>query len=275
MIDNLCSDKYRRQVCEMSAIPRKAFAVAGVFLAIAVAVFLYFNYRNGVMERAYAEATGYPQFYRDAEHSQAALQTLASYQGRQSTRMLLDIASRQNFLAPDVQAAAIKALVQRKDPQISMPFADLLQPHEPLGTRQAAADALARIGCTSECVRSVLHYLERVSRGDLNEEDRVVFPGDTESLKAAQKKEQDLLYATLYSILQQQKTQVLTWLIRIYGLGSEDPAPFALELVSHLQLHEACPYLLQTNQAFKSSPTGLYTNRQTELAASINALQCK
>jgi len=259
----------------MRKIRGKLLACGGALLAIAAVVFLYDSYRNGVMARLYAEAAGYPPYYRGSVESQAAVKTLAAYRGRRTTVMLLHIASRQNPLAPGAQAEAIKALRDRKDPEIAIALANLLQPHEGMSTRQAAATALKGLPCKSNCVRSILHYLERVWRGEPNEEDRTVFPSGTENLRSDQQASQQVLYGTLYSVLQREKTETLTNLMQVYGLGSDDPSRFALDLLSRIELHEACGYLLQSDQNIKNSPSGLYTAPPKELQAAIASLRCK
>lgn len=250
-------------------------ASGGTLLAIATVGFLYDSYRNGVMARLYAEAVGRPPYYRGSAESQVAVKSLAAFRGRRSTVMLLDIALRQNALAPEAQTEAIKALRDRKDPEIAVALANLLQPHEGLGTRQAAATALKDLSCKGDCIGSVLHYLERVWRGEPNEEDRIVFPPGTENLRSGQHTSQQVLYDTLYSVLQRERIETLTKLVQVYGLGSDSPSPFALDLVSRIQLQEACPYLLESDQNTKNSPSGLYTAPPTELQAAIASLNCK
>jgi hypothetical protein len=254
---------------------RNLLALVGALVAIGAGVFVYDNYRSGVMARLYAEALGYPPYYRGSKESQTAVKILAAYRGRHSTAMLIDLASRQNPLAPGAQTEAINALRDRKDPEIATALANLLQPHEALSTRQAAATALKGLPCKGDCIRLVLHYLERVMRGEPNEEDRIVFPPGTENLKADQQTSQQVLYDTLYSILEQEKIETLTDLVQVYGLGSEDPSPFALELPPRIQLREGCPYLLQSDQSIKISPSGLYTSPPKDLQVAITSLNCK
>jgi hypothetical protein len=254
---------------------RRLLALGSALLAIAAVVFIYDTYRNEVMARLYAEALGHSPYYRGSVESQAAVKTLATYRGRRSTIMLLDLASRQNTLTPGAQVEAINALRDRKGAEIAIVLASLLQPHEALSTRQAAATALKGLPCKGDCTRLVLHYLERVMRGEPNEEDRTVFPPGTENLRADQQTSQQMLYDTLYSILQQEKIETLTSLVQVYGLGSDDPAPFGLDLASRLKLFEACPYLLQSGQNIESSPSGLYTAPPKGLQGAISSLNCK
>jgi hypothetical protein len=261
---------------EMQKLGAKLLVFGGVILVISAAATLYNSYRNGVMSRLYAEAAGYPPFFRGSSESTAAVRRIASYRGQRSTRMLLDIGlARGPMIWPDTQTEAIQLLRERNDPDTAIALANLLQPHERLGTRQAVATALKELPCKIECVRSVLHYLERTSRGEPNEEDLTLFPPGTENLRVDEKKDQQVLYDTLYAVLQREKLATLTNLDAIYGLGSDDSSPFGLELVSRIQLHEACPYLLRSDKLAKSSPPGLHSVPPKQLQAAIASLNCQ
>lgn len=234
----------------------------------------YLSYRNKVMDRLYAEAMGYPPFWRSSAESQAAVKKLADFHGGRSTSMLLDIALANNFLVAEAKTEAMKALRKRKDPQVADALADLLQPHEGLETRQAAAQALEDLPCVEKCIRSIAHYLERVWRGELNDEDRWVLPPGNDEVTAGYKKGQQAVYQSLYSVLRREKVQTLTILVKVYGLGGEAPSPFALDLVSHLRLHEACPLLMQSDAAIQKVSRESYKAPRQELQDAITSLGC-
>lgn len=250
------------------------FLAVGVMATIAAAGYL--TYRNKAMDRLYAEAAGYPQFFRGTSQSTEAVRKLAAYRGRRATGMLLNIALGEGPLVlGDTQTEAIKALGKRNDPDIALAMANLLQPHEGLATRQAAAAALQYLPCNTECVDSILHYLERVWRGEPNYEDRIVRAAGFQDVAASLQKDQQALYGELYKVLLREKVATLTNLMRVHGLGSVAPSPFALDLVSHLGLPEACPLLQQSDRAFeKQSPESYQAPRQ-ELQAAISSLKCK
>jgi HEAT repeat protein len=236
----------------------------------------YFNYRNNAMERLYAEAAGYPQFFQGTTQSVDAVRQLATYRGRRATQMLLALARGHGPLVwGDTQVAAIKALEKRHDPQVPLALADLLQPHEGLATRQAAAVALQSLPCEAECLRSILHYLERVWRGEPNYEDRIERPPAFQDVTSSLRKDQQALYADLYGILRRERTQTLMILIKIYGLGSQAPSPFALDLISRLELRVACPPLLQSNRSIQKLSPEFYRAPRQELQAAIASLKCE
>jgi hypothetical protein len=168
-------------------------------VAVVMAGYGFYRYREQQMDRWYGEASGSAPAFHGTVEAQAAVKKLATYGGNRSTVMLLNIAlGRTPFEWPDVQREAMNALASRRDPKTSASLASVLQPHVPLPTRRAAADALRSIPCRGDCVRSVLHYLERVWQGEPNYEDRTTFPpGLRESVRADLQKEQDALYQTL------------------------------------------------------------------------------
>ncbi len=83
---------------------------------------------------------------------------------------------------------------------------------------------------------SILHYLERIYWGEMNLEDRTVRPSAFADVTTTLKKEQQMLYDTLCSVLRREKMETLGALIRAHGVGSIGPSPFALDLLSRLQL---------------------------------------
>lgn len=248
-----------------------------VVVAVAIAAGGYLYYRESVINRLYAEAAGYPQVFRGTEESRAAVKELAAYRGQRSKRMLLSIAlGKVPFPWPAVQAEAIKALRDRNDPEVSRALAKLLQPHEGLGTREAVALALRDLPCDDESIRSILHYLERVWRGEPNSEDRLIdTTSDKERFTSTLKREQEAVYENLYLVLKRENTKTIVNLVQIYGIGSDGPSLFALDLLSRLGLHEVCPLLLQSEKAINQLGPELYNGPRQELQATIASLNCK
>ncbi|HMD33239.1 MAG TPA: hypothetical protein VKG84_15090 [Candidatus Acidoferrales bacterium] len=143
-------------------------------------------------------------------------------------------------------------------------------------TRQAAAEALRDLPCGSECVVSVLHYLERIASGESNSEDRWVPPPSVEeAIARMRKKSQQGAYDALYSVLRNQKRETLTALAKVYGLGTPAPSVFALDLVSRAALPEACPLLLQSDRDLRELPDKEFRAPRQELQASLSSLKCK
>jgi hypothetical protein len=254
----------------------KGILALGIVVAISVAAYL--TYRNNQMDRLYLEAIGYPPFFKSSGESTAALRKLSSYRGRRASEMLLDVALGRGpageFL-PETQEEAIKLLGERKDPKVALSLAKLLQPHEGLAIRKAVALGLKYPTCKDECVRLILHYLERVWRGDPNHEDRWTGPSGRASVTANVRKEQEILYADLYVTLKSARAETLTSLADIYGLGTADPSPFALDVVSRLGSDDACPYLVQSDEALKNLSPEFYKAPRLELRSAIASLGCR
>ncbi len=246
-----------------------------VCAVVAIAVLGLLSYRKQAMDRLYAEAAGHPQFYRGSQESQDAVKKLATYRGQRTTDLLLALALQNNPLAPEAQTEAIRALREREDPRIAAALANLLQPHEGLNARQAVAVALKDLPCKGECILSIFHYLERIWRGDSNHEDRWVDSAEMTNGTASLKKDQQSLYSALHAVLRRERMETLGGLIKVHGVGSSDPSPFALDLLPRLQLHEACPYLLQSDRQIKNLSPEFYNAPRQELQAAITSLKCK
>jgi hypothetical protein len=260
----------------MNIRPAKTLRIfLSICISIAIAAAYYLSYRNKQIERLYSEAAGLSYPFRGPEESQEAVKRLATYRGRRITNMLLNIALGHNVLIAEAQTEAMKALRERKDPEVATLLASRLQPFEDLATRQAVTETLQYLPCKDECIRYVLHYLERVWRGEPNYEDRTIFPTGGENWKADQQKSHQDLYGGLYLILQRNKMETLVSLGEIHGLGSEGPSLFSLDLLSRLGLHEACPYLLQSERLIQKRSPDFYNDPRQEIRATMTSLNCK
>ncbi|MBN9663232.1 MAG: hypothetical protein J0H49_33845 [Acidobacteria bacterium] len=191
--------------------------------------------------------------------------------------MLLNIAlGRTAFTWPDVQGEAIGALASRRDPAVSTALAIVLQPHQPLPTRQAAAQALQVLPCTPESFWAILHYLERVWQGELNYEDRTNYPpGLNDGVKADLTKDQQDVYQALYRTLKREPKLALGTLVQVYGLGTDSCSKFALDVVSRMRFREACPALLQSAQLAEQSAAESFIAPRQEIEAALRALKCQ
>jgi hypothetical protein len=236
-----------------------------------------YRYREQQMDRLYAEAAEILPAFHGTTEAQAAVRKLSTYKGTRSTEMLLNVAlGRTPFTWPDVQREAINALAARREARIATALAKILQPHYPLPARQAVAEALRALPCTEECVKSILHYLERVSQGEPNYEDRTSFPaGLNESVKTDLAKQQQGLYHALYDVLKHDGTLTLDALVQIYGLGTDAPSKFSLALVSRMQFREACPLVLRSEQVAKQSSADSFLAPREELESTLRSLKCQ
>ena len=129
---------------------------------------------------------------------------------------------------------------------------------------------------TEESVKSIFHYLERVSQGEPNYEDRTSFPaGLNESVKADIAKDQEALYQTLYLVLKQQGRLTLGALIQMHGLGTDAPSKFSLSLLARMQFREACPLVLRSEQTVKQSSPDSFLAPRKELELTVESLKCQ
>jgi hypothetical protein len=111
------------------------------------------------------------------------------------------------------------------------------------------------------CVRFVLHYLERIWRGERGIEDRFPDAEPTQQLL-----EGDIL-DMLYESLNQNKLSTLGVLTDIYGLGTINPSPFTLFLIEKIRLKEACAELTRPFEL--ASPQDPRRPEVTRVAAKV------
>ena len=129
--------------------------------------------------------------------------------------------------------------------------------------------------CTTDCIRLVPNYLKRVWRGEPNYEDKIVRPQAFSDVRAGLQTEHRAVYSDLDLVLQRNKPQTLAAFVQTYGLGSDDPAVFALDVLSRLKLQEACPLILRSMQAVQSLPAESFMRPRQELQNTMASLQCK
>jgi hypothetical protein len=162
---------------------------------------------------------------------------------------------------------AIALLGKRRDVEVSRKLANLLQPYENLGTRKAIADALFEGGCSIPCIRLVLHYRERIWRGEPDSEERIP-PVSTFVIS-----QRAAINEKLNQTLLKQPDLTLSVLQSTYGLGSDDPSPFALALVEELKLKNACGSLIHSQEA-GSKLVNMGYIEPVELSHVIAKLEC-
>lgn len=254
---------------------RKAF---GVLLALGVCGAIgtqgYHTYRDRELEHLYKEIVD-PESFQNSVQTRMLVARLAKYGGPRATEMLLSIALSDNLLTNGARDVAMNALAKTNDPAVARSLANLLQPHQTLGTRQMVTGTLQDLPCDTECTGSILHYLERAWRGEPSYDDRMVDPIDPQKGIADTQRAERTLYEDLCRVLRREKVATLTVLVRVYGLGSDDPSLFALDLVSHLEVREACGTLLQSEKALEAWQADLYKAPSKEVQAAIASLKCK
>jgi hypothetical protein len=237
---------------------QKTIGGVSLFLVIALCLFAVHLARSAAAR--YAEGASDPG--RGSTERLRDISKLSRIPGPGTTQFLIDIAINPS-VPFDSRNAAVTALKGKQDPSISADLAALLQPHNAETLRSAVADALTQLPCSVECARSVLHYLERMWRGDSNSEDLVADSPPVEDLTkldpqlinsqtTAIRKQRQQVVAQLESVLSENPAETLKVLRDIYGLGSFHPSYFAIYMVGELRLSQACgdlntPHLSEIN----------------------------
>jgi hypothetical protein len=244
---------------------------ATITLGVISAIASYRNRDNRAMDKLYREAAR--QEPVSTAQSLDAVKKLASYGGSRSTELLIRIATESGgFADEEVKREAISSLVDRRDSSVGIIFANALQPHEDFENRELAAEALQKVPCSLDCIASILHYLERIFAGEVNVEDGLAVPDD---VRRSFQSDEHKLYEILYGVLKQHPTETAESLIRVYGLGSNSPSKFAIDLAVRIHLQEACPALLGTDRSYRQSPELFRNAPRQEVQSAINSLNCK
>ena len=256
---------------KFSATTKTILRVVGIMSVIGLLVLGYLDYRNRHLQALYGRVVSPLTGSQDAV---SAVRKIATYRGRRATEILLAVATSGSGWseATGTRTAAIEELEKRDDPEVGATLADLLQPHESLRTREMASAALERLPCTAECDAHILHYLERVWRGEPNYEDRL---NGGEETRAFIHKAQETVYERLIIVLRREKISTLKNLAQIYGLGSDNPSLFALQIVVRAKLVEACPYLLRSANGLKTYSPSDYKAPIAEVQAAVTELKCQ
>jgi len=225
----------------MKSLPirRKKFWLA---LLVAVVAGLFFLvYRHHRMIKLY-----HTVLWGGTSEAHTSVVQLASFHGEEATELLLCIASPRRTFLDRRQDLAVQLLAKRKDPQVAARLAEALNPQSALALRTAVAKALLDMECNRACTESVLHYLERMSWGELNVEE--AFERDPD-LRFQLKPEQDEVVNKLQRVLWKDQGLTIDVLTDKYGLGSDYPSSFGLHIVEALNLRSACPALEKSSHA--------------------------
>ena len=250
---------------------KRLWYVFAISLVVLLAIGFYFRLAQQRTELLYEQAFA-PGSTREV--SRSAIEKLAR-DGPHGRKLLLDAAMGRTAtfsFASQPQIEAVRALRSSSDPTVANELASLLQPHNSLDLKMAVAQTLQDLPCSRACIESVLHYLERIWHGDLNTEDEMIPQlGMTFSSKA----EHDKLFKDLYSVLTREGRETLSALERIYGLGSENPALFALDLLNHVQIAGACDPLHNSLLGMDRLPKGLFKSPRAQVDSALSAMNCK
>jgi hypothetical protein len=246
---------------------RRAVDVAGVVICIVVVVFVIRFLRREWLEHKqhehrvdlYQQATTFSTQWTGSDGEIRAVRELGSDPSEEAERALIDLASNAGPLTVGAQREAVRELAKRNDPKIPPLLAGLIQPGTLLESRMAAAEALQSMPCNAQCTRSLLSYLNRIDRGELNAEQQGL--GDLgadlhKTVEAMNKPIEQRIYGLVYAVLLRSPDTTSTLLTQDYGLGTAKPSQFAIAFVTRAKREAFCSALIQSE-------------RQIELAAPV------
>jgi hypothetical protein len=221
-------------VFSQQAIPvRKATSLVVFVAALAAFGLFYAHHKRSETKKAVAVFSDYGTSTTERE---VALQVLSKDSSPETTKAIIAIALSPN-VRPDGPRMLIRVLAARPAPETSEALSEFLQPHIAPAIRREAADALRQTGCTSACILNILHYKERLWKGEVPSELDVE---QHEDAKTQFESEENTINEALDYVLQRSPQETLQQLRTVYGLGSMHPSPFALYLLRELTFAEGC-----------------------------------
>jgi len=225
----------RRKIVDVVRSANTKLALSSLLLLsilIALGIILH---RHHQMADLYEKALKGPT--SDAE---AAVVELGTFHGEEPTDLLLRLASPKSRFLDDRQTFAVQILAKQHDPRTTARLAQSLKPYSSLALRRDVSQALLETECNLACTQSLLQYLERLSHGELNEEE--AFEQDPD-FRSSIRTEQDKIVRTLHRVLAHNQELTQRVLVSDYGLGSDYPSRFAVQLAGSAQIQSTCPFL--------------------------------
>lgn len=220
---------------------KKVIPLIALVVGLALCALVYVYRKHSDTVKAIAVFSDYRTTTAEREE---AVKVLSRDSSPETTKAIIAIALSPNA-RPDSPKMLIPVLAVHRDPEISEALSEFLQPHIAPAIRLEAADALKQAECASACIVNILHYKERLWKGDVPSELDI---SQDEDAKESFQKEENTINDALDSILQRNPYGTLQQLRKVYGLGSMHPSYFALNVLQTLTFVEACtdlskPYL--------------------------------
>jgi hypothetical protein len=225
-----------------NALWRQSVALGIALLLVVLAGLAYVDYRQRRMNALYRTA-----MEGGTAEACTAITELASFRGAQASEVLFRLLAPQPLFFDKRQDIAVQFLAKRKDDDVAARLAELLQPYTSLSLRSDVSRALLDMECNRSCTQFILHYLERLSLGELNWEDATESHPD---FRFSLKTEQAGVVKRLDEVLSKDQPLTVKVLTDDYGIGTDYPSPLALQLIGTLQLRTACHELVRPNVRF-------------------------
>jgi hypothetical protein len=165
---------------------------------------------------------------------------------------------------------SISELARIGSPDAMEDVAELLAPHQAIEIRLHATEALKNSQCSERCLKTVMFYLYRLFSGEQAQREQLLREAGRRIIEEGQEK----VVSGLNSVLMQHRTDVLKILGADYGLGSDEPSPFSLEMVERLRFQEACD-LLRKSEEYQRKWSRLAKSDPAHMTKTIEALGCR
>jgi hypothetical protein len=186
-----------------------------------------------------------------------------------TVRLLVAIAATPTAAFQNREAAIVE-LTRLASPEAMEGLAELLAPHQPLTIRESVARGLESSNCSERCVKSVLFYLYRLWAGEKSLREQT----KNSSLAEEFGLQQAHVVSSLETLLTRQKTRTLGVLLATYGLGTEEPSPFGIDLVQRLHWRESCD-LLMRSESYQQKLSVMSKTDPMKTTKAIELLDCR
>jgi len=227
-------DAMREKIVGAGSRSTKFRLLSLFLLSILVALALPL-YRHHRMTELYKKA-----LRGQTSDADSAMRELGNFHGEESADLLLRLASPTSRFVDNRQTVAVQILARRNNATVTARLAESLKPYSSLSLRKDVSQALLETDCNFVCIQSVLHYLERLSCRELNVEEAFERNSD---FRSGLKAEQDEIVRRLLQVLSKDQDLTKHVLTSEYGLGTDYPSRFGVEIAGSAQIKSACPLL--------------------------------
>lgn len=250
--------------------------ILAAITVIALTIFWFWQeQRNQKLSELILEASGKSMLFRVAPDPVSAVQMLAELDGPDAEEAILLIAgARPDTLPMGVQEHAIRALGQQDTTEACHVLAQVLQPHFLEGYRAEAAKLLAEKKCDKLTVVYALHYLNQVAKGERELESRFLIDERPAVSEELIRERHTAVARDLYRMLDRNREATAEVLTELYGVGTESPTVFAIQLLVEAKFKWACNGLFWTQQLVDSNSPDTFMAPRSEIQEAIVSLKC-
>lgn len=261
---------------KLSIDKRKTKNILAAITVFALTIFWFWQERRDQkLSELILEASGRSAPFQLAPDPVSAVQMLAEFDDADAREAILLMAgARPDTLPIGVQEHAIRALEKQNTAEACHVLAQVLQPHFLAAYRAEAAKLLAEKKCDKLTVVYVLHYLNQIAKGERELESRFLLNDRLLVSEDLIQERRAAVTSGLYRMLDRNREVTGEVLAELYGIGSDSPTNFAIQLVREAEFAWACYALSRTQQVVDSNSPDTFIAPRSEIQQAITSLKC-